>query len=450
MMNENSGVTRRGFVKAAALIGGAAAVGGSSAFATTRASGSARSLPLSSTSIKVGLIGCGDRGTGAVVNALEASPDTRVHALADAFADRIASCSNEFTLLPPELQSRCAVDPQNVFTGFDAYKKLLATDCDVVLLTTPPGFRPIHFAAAVEAGKHVFMEKPVAVCPAGVRMVIDAARKAKEKKLNVVTGTQRRHEACYLEAMKRIEAGAIGKVVSASVYWNQGGLWMKKRSPEWSDVEWQLRNWLYFDWLSGDHIVEQHVHNLDVAAWAMSLGGSEPNAAWPVKVSGMGGRQSRTSPDYGHVYDHFSIQYEYADGRMVTSYCRQVDGADGRVEEVIHGTEGRAILSSGRAKIEGKTSWRWEGSQPNPYVTEHKDLLAGVTGGAAAYINEGERIAHSTMMAVSGRMSAYSGKDMVWERVMKSPLDLRPGESLALGPMPTPAVAIPGKTGTHW
>jgi predicted dehydrogenase len=444
--SEGAGVSRRGFVTAAALAGGAAAFGGLG-FPAVRARGA---VPVRATgaAIKVGVIGCGGRGTGAMVNSLEASPDTRIHALADAFADRIEGLRGEVQQLSPEMIARCNVAPANVFTGFDAYRKLLSTDCDVVILATPPGFRPIHFAAAVEAGKHVFMEKPVAVCPAGIRMVIEGARKAKEKKLNVVCGTQRRHESCYLEAMKRIEGGAIGKVLGATVYWNQGGLWMNKRRPEWSDVEWQLRNWLYFDWLSGDHIVEQHVHNLDVAAWAMGLGGTQPNSAWPVKVSGMGGRQSRTSPDYGHVFDHFSIQYEYADGRTVTSYCRQVDGADGRVEEVIHGSDGQAVLSSGRAKIDGKSPWRWEGQQENPYMVEHKDLLAGVTGGA--YINEGERIAHSTMMAVSGRMSAYSGKDMMWERVMKSNLDLRPSEGLVLGPMATPAVAVPGKTGAHW
>ncbi len=429
---------------AAAAMGGAAALGGVPVPRARAASLAARRA----SSIKVGVIGCGGRGTGALVNALEASPDTRLHAVADVFPDRIEALRGEIQQLPPEIIARCPVDPENVFVGFDAYRKLLATDCDVVILATPPGFRPIHFAAAVDAGKHVFMEKPVAVCPAGVRMVIDAARKARDKKLNVVTGTQRRHEACYLEAMKRIEAGAIGAVTGASVYWNQGGLWMHKRRPEWSDVEWQMRNWLYFDWLSGDHIVEQHVHNLDVAAWAMGLGGAEPDAAWPVKVSGMGGRQARTSPDFGHVFDHFAVQYEYPDGRTVASYCRQIDGCDGRVEEIIHGTEGRAILSSGRAKIEGKNPWRWDGSQPNPYVTEHVDLLRGVTGGA--YINEGERIANSTMMAVAGRMSAYSGKDLVWDRVMKSPLDLRPAESLAFGPMPVPEVAVPGKTGGKW
>ncbi len=446
--NGIAGVSRRGFVKAAALAGGAAAAGGFGLPTPTARASMLRRAGAGNSSIKVGVIGCGGRGTGAVVNALEASPDTRLHAIADGFMDRILTCREEIEQLPPEMVARCPVDPENVFVGFDAYKKLLATDVDLVILATPPGFRPIHFAAAVEAGKHVFMEKPVAVCPAGVRMVIDAARKAKEKKLNVVCGTQRRHEACYLEAMKRIEGGAIGRVTGASVYWNQGGLWMHKRRPEWTDVEWQLRNWLYFDWLSGDHIVEQHVHNLDVAAWAMSLGASEPNSVWPVKVSGMGGRQSRTSPDYGHVFDHFSVQFEYADGRVVNSSCRQVDGADGRVEEVINGTEGRAILSSGRARIEGKTTWRWDGAQENPYVAEHKDLVTGISGGV--YINEGERIAHSTMMAVSGRMSAYSGKDMVWERVLKSPLDLRPSPTLALGPMPTPPVAIPGKTGQNW
>ena len=388
-----------------------------------------------STRLKVGVIGCGGRGTGAAANCLTASPDVEVTALADMFPDRLQGCLSNLGK-EAGVSSRAAVKPDQCFTGFDAYQKLLKTDVDVVILATPPGFRPIHFAAAIDAGKQVFMEKPVAVDPVGIRKVIEAGQKAKEKKLSVVCGTQRRHEACYLEAMKRIKDGAVGDIESMAVYWNQGGLWMNDRQPSWTDMEWQLRNWLYFAWLSGDHITEQHVHNLDVAHWYMD--------ANPVKVTALGGRQVRTSPAYGHVFDHFACEYEYADGRRVTSQCRQIDGCDSRVDETIHGTKGRALLMSGRAQIMGGAAWTWKGEQVDPYVQEHKDLVASITG-KGPYLNEAQRIAESTMMAIMGRMSAYTGKTVTWEQAMNSKLDISPTE-YALGPIATPEVAVPGKT----
>lgn len=385
--------------------------------------------------IKVGVIGCGGRGTGATVNCLQASPDTEIYALGDMFPDRLQGCLQELGK-QEGLSSRAAVSTDRCFTGFDAYRKVLATDVDMVILATPPGFRPVHFAAAVEAGKHIFFEKPVAVDPAGIRKVIEAGKKAREKKLSVVTGTQRRHEQCYLEAMKRIQDGAIGDVRSASVFWNQGGLWMNKRQPSWSDMEWQLRNWLYFTWLSGDHITEQHVHNLDIGHWVMD--------ATPKRVTGMGGRQVRTDPAYGHIFDHFSCEFEYEGGRSVTSYCRQIDGCNDRVEEYIYGSKGWANLSMGRAEIFGPAAWKFTGGEENPYVTEHKDLVASITG-KGAYLNEAERIAQSTLMAIMGRMSAYTGRDVSWEFAMNSKLDLTPKEQ-ELGPIATPEVAVPGKT----
>lgn len=429
----NNDLTRRDLMKATAAAGAVALYAGlpfaSAAGATSRGAGR----------LKVGVIGCGGRGTGAATDILAAGDDAEIWAMGDAFADRLNSAHNglkgdDLVKADP---TRLNVAPERMFTGFDAYKGVIASGCDIVILATPPGFRPIHLAAAIEAGKHVFMEKPVAVCPAGVRSVLESAKAAKEKKLNIVTGTQRRHEQCYLEAFKRIEAGAIGPVQSASVYWNQGGLWMNKRASEWSDVEWQLRNWLYFTWLSGDHITEQHVHNLDVAHWAMR--------EVPLRCTAVGGRQVRTSPDYGHVFDHFGVEYEYAGGRSVSSYCRQIDGCSSRVEEIIRGSDGHSITASGRAEIKGKNAWKWSGRQENPYVSEHKSLLAGITG-KGAYINEGERIAHSTLMAIMGRMSAYTGKSVTWQQAMESKLDLRPGSDLALGSMPAGEVAVPGKT----
>jgi predicted dehydrogenase len=386
--------------------------------------------------LKVGVIGCGGRGRGAAKDCLTASPDTEIVALGDMFPERIKTALDEFAKFENGLSSRAAVQPDRCFTGFDAYQKVLASDIDVAILATPPGFRPIHFAAAVDAGKHIFFEKPVAVDPAGIRKVLEAAQKAKDKNLSIVTGTQRRHEDCYLEAMKRIKDGAIGEVQSASVYWNQGGLWMNKRQESWSDMEWQLRNWLYFTWLSGDHIVEQHVHNLDVAHWYMD--------ANPTRVMAMGGRQSRTSPDYGNAFDHFACEFEYEGGRRVTSYCRQVDLCSGRVEEVIYGTKGQAILASGRAQITGASPWRWDAKQEDPYVQEHKDLVASITG-TGPRLNEAQRVAESTMMAIMGRMSAYTGKNLTWQQAMDSKLDLAP-QAYELGSIATPEVAIPGKT----
>lgn len=419
-------LTRRGMLKAAAA----------TTLAATLPLPVARAAGRSGTEIRVGVIGCGGRGTGAAVNMLEASPLTRIVALGDVFADRLESCRSRLAEQPADRAERARVADEMCFTGFDACRKVLGAGVDVVILATPPGFRPAHIEAATQAGVHVFAEKPVAVDPAGVRRVLEASKRGRERGLHLVAGTQRRHEACYIEAMKRIADGAIGRVIGASVYWNQGGLWMHERKPEWSDMEWQLRNWLYFAWLSGDHIVEQHVHNLDVACWA--LGGP------PARCIGMGGRQVRTSPAYGHIFDHFAVHYEYDDGRFVASSCRQIDGCSGRVEEVIHGTDGHAVLASGRAEIRGRQAWRWESEQESPYVTELRALTAAITGEGPA-IHEGEQVALSTMMAVMGRMSAYTGKALTWDKAMASTLDLTPA-TLELGPLPTPEVPVPGRT----
>jgi predicted dehydrogenase len=387
--------------------------------------------------LKVGVIGCGGRGTGATQNILEASPDVEIVAMGDMFKDRTDGARRELAKLDKPMADRVKVSDETVFHGFDAYQKVLASPVDIVILATAPGFRAQHFAAAVDAGKHVFMEKPVAVDPAGIRQVIAAAKKAKEKNLSVVAGTQRRHEVCYHEAKKRIEDGAIGRVIGATVYWNQGGLWKQDRQPSWSDMEWQIRNWLYFTWLSGDHIVEQHVHNLDVAYWFL---GDLPRGCM-----GMGGRQVRTDPAYGQIFDHFAIEFDYPDGRSITSYCRQIDGCSGRVDEVIHGTEGFARLSQfGTAEINGKQPWKWKGEQRNPYTQEHVDLIASITG-SGPYLNHGQRIAESTMLAIMGRMSAYTGKNVSTEFAMNSKLNLLPAR-LELGSIAVAEVAVPGKT----
>ncbi|MCK6447439.1 MAG: Gfo/Idh/MocA family oxidoreductase [Planctomycetes bacterium] len=424
-MSFTSPVDRRHFVQGTAALGAALAT---SAFA--RAAG-----PNRVSKLRYGVIGCGGRGTGAALNALEASPDVEIVALADVVADRLAGSKQALSELDEPLAKRAKVDAAHCFVGFDAYQKLCALDLDVVILATAPGFRPLHLAAAIDAKKHAFMEKPAGVDPAGVRSVLASAKKAREQKLSIAAGTQRRHEQCYREAMERVKAGAIGKITHANCYWNQGSLWVKPREQAWSETEWQVRNWLYFTWLSGDHICEQHVHNLDVCNWAIG--------SHPLRATGMGGRQVRVQPDYGNIFDHFAVDYEYADGVRVSSYCRQIDGCAGRVEEIVHGTEGVLYTASGRAEIVGKNPWKFTGEQPDPYTQEHVDLIAAIQSGKP--IDEATAVAESTLTAVMGRMSAYTGKEISWEQALESKLDLVP-KSLAMGPLAIEPVAVPGKT----
>ncbi|MCC6286194.1 MAG: Gfo/Idh/MocA family oxidoreductase [Phycisphaerales bacterium] len=386
--------------------------------------------------LKIGVIGCGGRGTGAAVNALEASSDVEVFALGDAFAERVQSARSNLGEIDPALRERITVADDRVFTGFDAYRQVLASGVDSVILATPPHFRPIHFEAAVNAGKHVFFEKPVAVDPAGIRRVLAATEVARQKRLCVVAGTQRRHQKSYTETLAHVNEGAIGAIRGGSCYWNQGGLWVTERKPEWSDMEWQLRNWLYFTWLSGDHIVEQHVHNLDVMNWAI---GAHPVSCWA-----MGGRQVRTDPKYGHIFDHFAVEYEYPGGVLVRSYCRQIDGCAGRVSEFLEGTAGTASLSPGQGRIEGASGWQFAGGEPNPYVQEHRDLYDTVFAGRV--INEGRQVAESTLTAIMGRMSAYTGKSLTWDQALNSALDLTPPSYDMKSSLPAVEVAVPGKT----
>jgi predicted dehydrogenase len=382
--------------------------------------------------IRVGLVGCGRRGTGAARDVANAAEGVEIWALGDLFQDRIDTCRQLLANLGDKMQvtdSRC-------FVGFDAYKRVIDSGVDYVLLVTPPGFRPIHFQAAVEAGKHVFMEKPVAVCPEGVRMVIEAAKQAEQKKLGVVAGTQNRHHEGYIQTIQRIHSGSIGKVVAASAYYLTGALWKWDRQPGMSDIEWQIRNWLYFNWLSGDHIVEQFVHNIDVMNWVM---GSPPE-----RCIGMGGRQVRTDPAYGHIYDHFAIEYVYPNGARVTAMCRQMDGCANRMSNHVIGTEGQATLQRlDTFWVRGKEEWRWEG-KVNPYVQEHADLIASVRAGKP--INEGVQVAESTLTAIMGRMAAYTGQEVTWDFALKeSKLNLVKNLT-QFGDMPVDEVAMPGKT----
>jgi len=381
--------------------------------------------------IRVGLIGCGGRGTGAAGDCVAAAEGVELVAMGDLFEDRLrGSLHNLQGSLPAE---KFKVTDDTAFWGFDAFEKVIATDCNYVILATPPGFRPLHLKAAIKAGKHVFMEKPVAVDPVGVRSVIASSDLAAQKGLGIVTGTQRRHQASYVETIRRLHDGALGEIVAAQCYWNQGGLWAVQKQEGWSDMEWQVRNWLYFTWLSGDHIVEQHVHNLDVINWVLQ--------AHPVKALGLGGRQARTDPVFGHIYDHFAIDYEYPNGIHVMSMCRQIDGTAGRVSENVVGTKGRANPGG---SIRGENPFRYEGPNPNPYVQEHADLIASLRAGEP--LNEGRQIAESTLTAIMGRMSAYTGQEVTWEWALnESQLDLSPPK-YEMGDLPVPEVAIPGQT----
>jgi predicted dehydrogenase len=280
------------------------------------------------------------------------------------------------------------------------------------------------------------MEKPVAVDPVGIRSVIASSELASQKGLAIVAGTQRRHQDHYLQVMKRIHDGDIGEIVAAQCYWNQGDLWVKKPRPHWSDMEWQCRNWLYFTWLSGDHIVEQHLHNLDVINWAIGT--------HPVQAMGMGGREVRTGKEYGNVFDHFAVEYEYPGGVRVLSMCRQIKGASTRVAERVVGTKGLVKTDGRNGSIEGEKPYKYEGKSPSPYVQEHADLIRSIRQGKP--LNEGRQVAESTMTAIIGRMSAYTGRALKWDWAMNaSKLDLAPPK-YEFGDLPVRPVSVPGKT----
>jgi predicted dehydrogenase len=408
-------LSRRNFIAAGASAAGSLAFSGAYGFFQDRPT------------LRVGVIGLGGRGSGAIRDSLAGDPGTVVWAIGDAFQDRVTSGVES---LEKDFKDRVQVKDRT-FTGLDAYQKVIDSGVDVVILTTPPGFRPQHFKAAIDAGKHVFMEKPVAVDGPGVRDVIEAARQAKDKKLTVVAGTQRRHDVAYNEAIKRIRDGQMGDVVSMHCYWNQGGLWSVPKVATMTDAEWQMRNWLYFTWLSGDHIVEQHVHNLDVCNWV--------KGATPVKALSLGGRQVRLDPVFGHIYDHFATEYEYADGTRMVSMCRQIDGCASRVEEHIVGTKGK---SDANTRIRGEQAWRFEGDRPNPYVEEHVRMYKSIR--AQEGFNEGAQVAESTLTAIMGRVSAYTGQEVTWEQALNSTENLMP-ERLAFGELPVPPVAMPGQ-----
>ncbi|MDR0534929.1 MAG: Gfo/Idh/MocA family oxidoreductase [Puniceicoccales bacterium] len=383
--------------------------------------------------LKVGVIGAGGRGSGAVADILEASKLSKIPV-------QIWAVGDAFMKSAKGLGERRGVPAERIFDGLDNHLKVLETGVDVVILTAPPGYRPQHFKAAVEKGVHVFAEKAVAVDPFGVAQFIKDGEIAAQKKLSVVAGTQRRHQKHYVEAIKRIRDGEIGEIVSGQVYWMGGELW-HRGGTDITDLQYQLRNWLYFTWLSGDHIVEQHVHNIDIANWAIG--------ANPVNANAMGGRQVRVLKKYGDAFDHFSVDYEYPNGVRILSFCRQSNNTSSNVSERFVGTKGVVELSSsgGSLRLHGSSDRKKFGGGINGYVQEHIDLLESITG-KGPYLNEARTVAESTLAGVMGRMSAYTGGRLSWNFVVKSSLNLFPENLNGFGPGTAPGVrvAIPGKT----
>jgi len=389
--------------------------------------------------LKIGLIGCGSRGTGALTNFLNSCPGIEITALADVFEDKLIRCRRELSG-----KMNINISDEHCFIGFDAYMKLLETDVDLVVLATPPYFRSTHFDAAVQAQKHVFMEKPVAVDPAGARAVIVAARKAESLGLKIGVGTQRRHQRDYLTTLEHIKDGAIGDIISANCYWNQGALWYAEPQPGWNEMESMLRNWTNWCWLSGDHIVEQHLHNIDVINWFAGK--------LPVKAVGFGSRQRRIS---GDQYDNFSIDFIYDNGMHTHSMCRQINGCANNVSEFIAGTKGRTNCMNKIEDLKGNVIWQYDYSKEvagapansetlkvGPYDQEVIDLVAAIRNNTP--YSEAEESAKSALVAIMGRMSAYTGKEVTFDEVMNSELKLGP-DTIVIGTVNyKPVIPVPG------
>lgn len=428
--------TRRRFLKTGSM---AAMIGATAPYIVRgqneQAAAPAKFEPNSDT-LKVGLIGCGGRGSGAAAQALAADKNVMLTAVADVFEDRL---KRSVDALSKQAGDRVRVTPENTFIGLDAYKKVIDSGVDVVLLTTPPGFRPLHLEAAINAGKHVFCEKPMATDAPGVRSILESVKKAKEKKLAVVAGFCWRYNYGERALFERIHNGDIGEIRAIENVYNTGPIWVNPRQAGQTDMEYQLRNWYYFTWLSGDHIVEQAVHSIDKMAWTMK-------DAPPISCFATGGRQVRTEEKYGHIYDHFAVVYEYEGGVRGYHMTRQQSGCANFVNDHIMGSKGIAkIKTFGSLDIIGEKRWRFEGERPDMYQVEHNELFASIRKGEP--INDGERMAKSTMLAIMGRMAAYTGQIVRWDDALNSQESLAPAN---LGDwnqaVPVPPVAMPGQT----
>ena len=409
-LNQFHGKSRRDFVKESSLLAGG--------LLTMPMLSQANFFSGADNVIKIALIGCGGRGTGAAVQALSTKQNVQLVAMADAFAERLNNSYNDIKGEVGDKPGKLNVKEEHKFVGFDAYQKAIAL-ADVVILATPPGFRPIHFEEAVKQGKHVFMEKPVATDPAGIKKVLEAAEVAKSKKLNVVVGLQRRYQTSYRELYKRFQDGIIGDVLSMQVWWNQGALWVRPRKPEYTEMEYQMRNWYYFNWLCGDHIVEQHIHNIDVGNWFMN--------DYPVTAVGMGGRAVRTGKEFGEIYDHHYVEYRYGNGVVMNSQCRHWKDADSRVDEEIVGTKGRMLMDKAVIKDhKGKVLYQFDKKLENqPYQAEHDELFAAIEKGEYKF-HDTERAAKTTLTAIIGRLATYSGQTIAFDKALNSGLNLQP------------------------
>ena len=423
----HEGLSRRGFMQHAAA--GAVSLAAASTF-------NARAYAAGSDTVRLGLIGCGGRGTHDAGKCLTATQGVELVAMGDMFKDRLDRCRKTLAESHPD---KVKVTDEKCFFGWDAHKKVLATDVQWVILTEPPHFRPSHLQAAVEAGKHVFMEKPVAVDPVGVRSVIKSSELAEQKGLTIVAGTQSRRLSHFVEAAQRIHDGAIGEIVGGQCVRLGDAMrsWgPQERKAEWSDMEWQLRRWLFMTWLSGDFIVEMHIHNLDVMNWLIG--------AHPVQCMGMGGRQQRTEPEFGDSYDHFAVEYEYPNGLRIEYMGSQIDRMTDRQDQRLVGTKGSMYTDSGRVVIQGENKAEIGRDQNDPCLKQHAEQIDAIRRDKR--LNEGRRIAESTLTSIMGRMSAYTGRALKWDWAMNaSKLDLTP-PSYQFGDLPMPPVAVPGKT----
>jgi myo-inositol 2-dehydrogenase/D-chiro-inositol 1-dehydrogenase len=435
--NVSNQQSRRDFVKNSSLLAG----GMLTAPLLSRANYFSGADPV----IKIALIGCGGRGTGAAVQALSTNQNVQLVAMADAFRDRLDSSYNNILKALEDKKGRLQVKEENKFTGFDAYKKAMAL-ADVVILATPPGFRPIHFEEAVNQSKQIFMEKPVATDPAGIQRVLAAAAIAKQKKLNVVVGLQRRYQNSYRELIKRVHDGAIGEIVGAQAWWNNDGVWVHPRQAGQTEMEYQMRNWYYFVWLCGDHITEQHINNLDVINWAMD--------GYPVKAQGMGGREVRKGKDYGQIFDHHYVEFHYGDGTVLNSQCRHQKGTMSKVDELLIGTKGMLYCDAARiTDTKGKLIYQFDKATENqPYQTEHDELFAAIAKGEYKFW-DAERGAKSSMTSILGRMATYSGQAVDWDKAINSGISIMPSAyDFSAAPPVLPdaegnyPVAVPGVT----
>lgn len=434
--------SRRNFLKTAGLSTIAGLV------ATDYAMGASSLLSLNTNTLKVGLIGCGGRGTAAAMEAINADPNVVLYAMADAFQDQLTDAYNT---LKEKLGSKMQVAKAQQFVGLDAYQKLIDSGVDVVLLAAPPAFRPAHLEAAVQGGKHIFCEKPFAVDAPGLRRVIAASKKAQEKNLALVAGFCWRYHLPKRETFGRVLNGQIGQILTTESTYNTGELWYKERKSNWSDFEYQLRNWLYYSWLSGDHIIEQAIHSLDMMQWAMG-------DKLPLRVTGTGGRQKRTDKKFGNVYDHFAVVYEYDNGAKSFFSCRQQNDTDPAYAVELIGNEGRCLVDcrTGVHEITGKNNWKYEdetkftdenayknSNSRSMYQKEHDELFASIRNNKPMY--DGDWMVKSNLVALAGRMAGYTGKTVTLDEALASNEVLFPAQ-VAWDMKYDLPVAIPGIT----